>query len=138
MTAMGKKWWGDPTSPDFEEGKYIDPFDDAAITRPVGAVFSENDLIVLRTLFYPFSVRFGYAEPDPNGFKRNLKVIRSVLDDFFDFELALSEKLNILPESFKQMGYYKLLHGSLVDRWNVLTEFGEYPNMLSPLNISSD
>jgi len=62
MTAQGKKWWGDPTSPDYAKGSMSDPFSDSAITRKVGSIFSEHDQFILRTLFYPFSVRFGYVE----------------------------------------------------------------------------
>ena len=59
MTAQGKKWWGDPSSLDFEKDG-MDPFGKTSIKRKVGSIFNENDKFIMRTLFYPFSVRFGY------------------------------------------------------------------------------
>jgi hypothetical protein len=71
MTAQGKKWWGDPSSPDFlKDG--MEPFGKTSINRKVGIIFSENDQFILRTLFYPFSVRFGYAKENKEQFKNNL------------------------------------------------------------------
>ena len=72
MTAQGKKWWGDPSSPDFRE-QGNDPFEKSSINRKLGSVFSENDQFVLRTLFYPFSVRFGYVEENLEQFKKDLQ-----------------------------------------------------------------
>ena len=136
MTAQGKKWWGDPSSPDYQADEEMSPFGDSSIKRPVGTVFSEKDQLVLRTLFYPFSVRFGYIEPDPAGFKKNLKEIRPLLDDMLDFERVLSDRAKIDPALFKRRGSYLLLRAGLLDRWDVLNEFMDYPEMLSPLEIA--
>jgi tetratricopeptide (TPR) repeat protein len=137
-TAQGKKWWGDPSSPIYEESKSKSPFDDAPIRRAVGTIFSDQDQLILRTLFYPFSVRFGYREPDPVAFKKNLREIRPLLDDMLDFERAMSKNSGIDPTQFKRNGAYMLLRASLLDRWDVLEEFGDYPNMLTPLAIGRD
>ena len=61
MTAQGKKWWGDPSSRDFENDG-MNPFGKLAINRKVGSIFSEADQFILQTLFYPFSSSFGYVE----------------------------------------------------------------------------
>ena len=58
MTAQGKKWWGDPSSPDYKK-EGMSPFGKTSINRKLGSIFSENDQFILRTLFYPLSVRFG-------------------------------------------------------------------------------
>ena len=51
MTAQGKKWWGDPSSPDFlKDG--MEPFGKVSISRQVGLIFSENDQFILNTLFF--------------------------------------------------------------------------------------
>ena len=113
-------------------------FSEAPIRRAVGKIFSEKDQLVLRTLFYPFSVRFGYREPDPVGFNQNLKEIRPLLDDLLDFETVLSERLEIDPVHFKRSGYFRLFRSKLMDRWDVLNQFGDYPNMLTPLDIEGD
>jgi hypothetical protein len=136
MTAQGKKWWGDPTSPDYSKDKAMSPFDDAMTKRPVGTILSEKDQFVLGTLFYPFSVRFGYRESDPEQFQKDLKETRLLLDEMLDFERTMAERLNTDHGQFKRSGSYKLLHAGMVDRWNVLNEFGDYPHMLEPLSIA--
>jgi tetratricopeptide (TPR) repeat protein len=135
MTAQGKKWWGDPSSPDYANDTAMSPFDDVATKRPVGAIFSEKDQLVLRTLFYPFSVRFGYRDADPEQFQKDLKAIRPLLDDLLDFERTLADRLNTDPSEFKRNGMYQYFRAGLVDRWDVLDELGDYPRMLEPLAI---
>jgi len=137
MTAQGKKWWGDPTSPDYDDKEAMSPFGKVAIKRPVGTIFSENDQFVFRTLFYPFSVRFGYQEPDPIGFEKDLKAIRPLFDELLDFEKVMSEKLEIDVAQFKRSGSYLLLRAGFMDRWDVLNEFKDYPHLLSPLEITT-
>ena len=133
MTAQGKKWWGDPTSPDYDQKKEMSPFDDACFKRPTGYVFSERDCFLLETLFHPFSVRFGYQEDDPDRFKGNLKEARTMLEDLFDFEQNIIENTNGKPDEFRQSGDHLLLRATLTDRLDVLEEFGTYPHMLKPL-----
>ena len=53
----------------------MSPFEDSSIKKALGSVFSEKDQFILRTLFHPFSVRFGYIEEDMVGFKRDLQEI---------------------------------------------------------------
>ncbi len=135
MTAQGKKWWGDPSSPDYANNKTQSPFDESSVKRAVGSIFSETDQLVLGTLFYPFSVRFGYREPDQAGFKRDLNKIRPLLDGMLDFEKALAERTNRNHDSFKVDGPYRLLRASFLERWAVLDELGDYPHMLTPLDL---
>jgi hypothetical protein len=138
MTAQGKKWWGDPSSPDYDANKAMDPFDTTSIQRSVGSIFSKKDQFVLRTLFYPFSVRFGYREPDPVAFEKDLKEIRPLLDELLDFEKVMSEKSKIDPDQFKRGGHSLLLHAGLIDRWDILNEFKNYPHLLPPLKLTVD
>ena len=84
MTAQGKKWWGDPTSPDYSTDG-MNPFGKTSINRKIGSTFSDNDQFILRTLFYPFSVRFGYTKENEKQFKKDLKTIRPMIDKMFDF-----------------------------------------------------
>ena len=138
MTAQGKKWWGDPSSPDYDTNKAMDPFDRTSIQRSVGTIFSEQDQFVLETLFYPFSVRFGYREPDQAAFEKDLKEIRPLLDELLDCEKTMSEKAQTDPDKFKRNGICLLLHAGLIDRWDVLNKFKDYPYLLSPLKITVD
>ena len=138
MTAQGKKWWGDPSSPDYDANNAMDPFDTPSIQRSVGSIFSKKDQFVLRTLFYPFSVRFGYREADPVAFEKDLKEIRPLLDELLDFEKVMSERSKIDPDQFKRSGNCLLLHAGLIDRWDALNEFKNYPHLLSPLKLTAD
>jgi tetratricopeptide (TPR) repeat protein len=135
MTAQGKKWWGDPSSPHYDENKAMEPFGEDANNDKVGDVFSENDQFVLRTLFYPFSVRFGYQNADPVQFDKDLQEIRPRLEDMFDFEKAIIEKTGTDPATFKRQADYSLLRAGLLDRWEVLSSFKDYPHMLTPLAV---
>ena len=138
MTARGKKWWGDPSSPDYDPGKEMTLFDEKSINRQVGEIFSDRDQLVLRTLFYPFSVRFGYREPNPVEFEKDLEEIRPLFDEMMDFEIAMSKRLKVDHARFKRSAAYNLLRASFTHRWEVLNKFKEYPNMISPLEIATE
>jgi tetratricopeptide (TPR) repeat protein len=135
MTAQGKQWWGDPTSPDYGK-EAMSPFGDSSIKRSVGSIFSEQDQFILRTLFYPFSVRFGYVAENIAGFKADLQAIKFLLNEPFDFERQLAELSDISIETFLKSGSSKYFRAGLHDRWEVLEECHDYPHMLKPLTIS--
>jgi tetratricopeptide (TPR) repeat protein len=135
MTAQGKKWWGDPESPDYSKDG-MEPFGTTSIRRKVGSVFTENDKFILGTLFYPFSVRYGYVEENLEQFKADLKAIRPMLDKMFDFEKTMSKRTQVNAEQFMKSGSYLYLRSGLIERWNVLAKFHTYPNMIKPLNIN--
>ena len=136
MTAQGKKWWGDPTSPDFKKDG-MDPFGKTSINRKVGSIFSEKDQFILHTLYYPFSVRFGYAQENLEQFKVDLQIIRPMLDQMLDFEKTLAKRTQVDPKQFMKSCSYLYLRSGLVERWNTLNEFHTYPNMIEPLRIGS-
>ena len=136
MTAQGKKWWGDPTSIDYAKDG-MDPFGKTSIRRSVGAIFSEKDQFVLQTLFYPFSARFGYIEENQKQFKTDLKAVRPMLDQMFDFEKTIVEQTNSDPEKFMKSGPYLYLRSGLIERWETLNKYGTYPNMITPLEVNS-
>jgi hypothetical protein len=134
MTAQGKKWWGDPSSPDFlKDG--MEPFGKTSINRKIGTIFSESDQFILRTLFYPFSVRFGYAKENKEQFKNDLETIRPMLDSLFDFEKTMVAETEADPEQFMKSGTYLYLRSGLIERWDTLSKFGTYPNMIRTLEI---
>jgi tetratricopeptide (TPR) repeat protein len=135
MTAQGKKWWGDPVSPDYNKDG-MEPFGKTSIRRKVGSVFDENDQFILHTLFYPFSVQFGYVEENLEQFKANLKTIRPMLDEMFGFEKIMSEHTQVDAEQFMKSGSYLYLRSGLIERWNLLAKLHTYPNMIKPLDIS--
>ena len=113
----------------------MSPFYKSSIRRATGAIFGEKDQLVLRTLFYPFSVRFGYAKPDSVKFEKNLTEIRPLFDDMLDFEKVMSERSKIDQAQFKRSAAYVLLRASFMDRWDVLNEIGDYSHMLEPMSV---
>ena len=134
MTAQGKKWWGDPTSPDYKKDG-MNPFGKTSINRKIGLIFSKNDQFILRTLFYPFSVRFNYVEENLEQFKKDLQKIRPMLDQMFDFERKLAQQTKMNTEKFMKSGSYLYLRSGMIERWNTLNKLHTYPNMLALLNI---
>ena len=80
MTAQGKKWWGDMST------KNQPAFGEVNKSK-VGNIFSNNDRFIF-TLFYPFSVAFGYEEENLKKFKSNSCKIRPMLNEI-DFEESI-------------------------------------------------
>ncbi len=135
MTMQGKKWWGDPTSPDYlKDG--MKPFGQTSIERKIGLVFTKRDQLILKTLFYPFNVRFGYIKEDAEQFKKDLKTIRPMLDELFDFEKTIIDKTKVCNEDFMKSGSYLCFRSILIERWNLLNKHYTYKNMVRPLNIN--
>ena len=134
MTAQGKKWWGDPSSVDYSEAG-MSPFDDKSIRRQIGSIFSDRDQFILRTFFYPFSVKFGYVDEDIAGFRRDLIAVKPMLEELFDFEKQIASDRGIDLDMYKKSVSYLYLRAGLLDRWKVLDEFSDYPHMLTPLKI---
>lgn len=135
MTARGEKWWGDPTSPDYDSQKEMSPFDDVCLKRKPGSIFSEQDRFLLETLYYPFSVRFGYREENQAEFKSSLKQARGLLSGLLDFEKKIIEQSGLNSDRLRQSEDFLTFRAALTDRLDVLEAFGTYPHMLAPLRI---
>ena len=135
MTAQGKKWWGNPASPDYSKDG-MNPFGKVSINRKLGLILSENDQFILRTLFYPFSVRFGYVVESLDQFKLDLEVVRPMIDQVFDFEKKMANKIGVDLGSFTKSGSYLYLRSQLLERWKILSKYHTYPNMIEPLKIN--
>ena len=132
MTAQGKRWWGDPSSPDFEKDG-MDPFGQTSIKRKAGSIFSVDDQFILSTLFYPFSVQFGYIKENEKQFIVDLQNIRHMLDNMFDFEKTIAERTAVDCQSFKKLGSFLYLRKALIERWEILNKRQTYPNIINPL-----
>ena len=134
MTAQGKKWWGDPSSPDFEKDG-MNPFGKSSVNREIGTIFSERDQFTLKTLFYPFSQRFGYVKENPKQFSSDLDAIRPMFYELFDFEKKIIARTKADIEKFQKSGSYLFFRSGLIERWNTLNKFHTYPNMITPLRF---
>ena len=135
MTMQGKRWWGDPSSPDYKSDG-MNPFGNKSINRKTGAIFSENDKFILNTLFYPFCVQFGYINENLEKFKMDLHKVKPMINEIFDFEKSIIDHTNQDLQSFIKSGPYIYLRSILKDRLNVLNKFYTYPNMIKPLEIN--
>ena len=113
----------------------MEPFGKTSIKRKIGSIFGENDQFILRTLFYPFSLRFGYTEKNEAQFQKDLQKIRPMINEMFDFEKAIVAETETDPELFMKSGSYLYFRSCLIERLNTLTKFGTYPNMINPLKI---
>jgi hypothetical protein len=59
-----------------------------------------------------------------------------MLDEMFGFEITMAERTQVHAEQFIKSGSYLYLRSGLIDRWNVLSKFHTYPNMIKPLKIN--
>ena len=125
---------GDPSSQDYAKDG-MEAFGKTSIKRKLGSIFSKNDQFILRTLFYPFSVRFGYREENTEQFKVDLQIIRPMIDEMFDFEKKITHRSQVSNEELRNSGIYLYLRSSLIERWNTLNQFHTYLNMIEPLKI---
>ncbi len=132
QTALGRKWWGDPSGLDYARAKGGSPFAKASLDYPPGRVFSERDLLVLTTLLEPFRVHAGYAAADASAFEANLQRIRPLLDQPMDFERRLFEAAAGPDDPTRQVAY-RHFHGFLIARWTQLAGQTEPEPMITLL-----
>ena len=69
--------------------------------------------------------------------ENDLKKIRPLLDELFDFEKEIINRTNASPEDFQKSGSYLYLRSGLIERWNTLNEQHTYPDMINPLIIEN-
>jgi tetratricopeptide (TPR) repeat protein len=132
-TMQGLRWWGDPGSVRLKKKDPFAKMDDDPTARKVGSIFSETDQRVLETLFYPFSRRFGYTPEDPEGFAANLKTIRPLLDEPFDFEKCYAAAFPQEMVPLRQNHFCIYLRRLLVIRWETLMAAKAYQGLLNPV-----
>ena len=58
-----------------------------------------------------------------------------MLDELFDFEKGIAEKMHMSFEKLIGSGSYLYLRSGLIERWNTLTKYQTYPKMIRPLKI---
>ena len=129
MTMMEKRWWGDPSSPDYRVDG-MEPFGTSSIMRQKTNFFNKQDREVLETLFFPFSRAFGYATITEEEFRINLESLPQKLDNLFAFEVRFLDSKPLTENDLRQMGYFKYFRAELLNKWKVLSEYGTYPNLI--------
>jgi len=132
-SMQGLKWWGDPSSSLYGKTQTeYDPANDPTEMK-VGSFFSDHDQLVLQTLFYPLSARFGYVEADEVRFRKDLEEIRPYLEKPLDFETKLSADFPASYPELEETESFKSLHAVLLGLWSLLDEQGTYPHMMEVL-----
>jgi len=130
-TMQGLKWWGDPSSTLYGRTQSNDSYSDDPIKKNLGELFSETDQMILQTLFYPLSARFGYVDEDQKSFTENLKKIKLLIEKPLDFEISLSAHFSSDYPNLEATGAFRSLHASFQSCWQILNEYGTYPNMVN-------
>lgn len=99
MTVFGKKWWGDPASPDYlKDG--MNAFGKSSINRKM-QFFTKSDFDKLSVIFYPISEFLGYCERDDGSYLQQASLIKEDLEGYFDFEKTFARENNLPLESLK-------------------------------------
>jgi len=132
-TMQGLKWWGDPSSKLFGRTHDTESWEDDPIETPAGVFFSAKDQLILGTLFYPLSARFGYVEENDRQFKKDLQKVLALLDQPLDFEMKLAKTFPRGYPNLKKTAPFKSFHTVLMGAWRTLDEFGTYPCLLKSL-----
>jgi hypothetical protein len=78
---------------------------------------------------------FDYVEANQVKFENNLKEIRPMIDEIFNFEQILAESMQMNSRAFANSESFLYLRSGLIERWNTLNEFQTYPGMIKPLKI---
>lgn len=121
MTVVGKKWWGDPSSPNYASDG-MKPFGLSPITQKVGTFFSSNDQEKLKILFYEMRKICGYADlSESKVVASKLKDIEASIDTLFDFEVDLMLRMGLTEEQFKSQGAFSYFRSMLQYRCNAFT-----------------
>ena len=129
MTVMGKRWWGDPTSPDYRVDG-MEPFGTTSIMRETTDFFNKQDREILETLFFPFSSAFEYTTKSEAEFINDLKLLPTKIDNLFAFERRFLDARPFDENELRQMGYFRYLRAEMLNKWKVLSEYGTYPNLI--------
>ena len=124
----GLDYWG----PDSSSGP-VKGFDPASITYAKGRFFSDKDISILETLFWPFMQQYFYTQLPEKKFKAELNRIEPLIKQPFDFEKRLYKdiKHNSLP--LEELTPYKIFHGTLETVWDRLHKDPSFQQFILPL-----
>lgn len=130
-TMQGLEWWGEPGGSMHGKKDQWCPIDPAG--RRGKGILSDRDRRILGALFDPFRRLYGYADDAPDRLASELRAIRPMIEEPFDFERPLFEKSPALGADPTRHGMYRVLRAVIRARWRTLDEQGTYPDLLPPL-----
>ena len=126
MTMSGKRWWGDPTSPDYQTDG-MEPFSLTPTFKEVGVVFSLKDQKKLKSLFFSIRDFCGYLDQGEKS-KINLQIdqIEKNIEKLFDFEVVLMRELGLTELEFKAQGSFWYLRSVMKSTCYTLKNHSEH------------
>ena len=124
----GLDYWGPNSASGLVKG-----FDPASIKYAKGRFFSDKDIFVLETLFWPFMRQYSYTENSEEQFKIELDRIEPLIKQPFDFEKQLYKDLNNNSLPLQELTPYKIFHGTLEFVWDRLRKDPCFQQSIIPL-----
>ena len=111
----------------------ISGFDTRSIDIKIGRFFSNRDIEILETLFWPFMKLYGYTEVSEKDFRQNLKKIKPLINEPLDIEVNYFSNFENNNINIKETSSYKLLHQNLMNAWNTLDHNMTYPYLIKKI-----
>jgi len=130
-TFQGLTYWG-PYSP---LNPQIKGFDPKSIRRKTGIIFSNKDIWIFSTLFYYFRTHYGYQDKDEKTFRTDLRKIRDLLDEPFDFEYQWVQKQSNGIWKPQDLFPFQVLRNKIKSIWQLVDQqktFYGMPNLITP------
>ena len=112
----------------------ITGFDTRSIDVPLGRVFSSRDIEIIETLYWPFMKMYGYTKISEKKFLKNISKIRPYLDEPFQFEIDIYNKLPEDKPEIAKITQFNHVHKYLIKIWDILNENKTYPNLIKPID----
>jgi len=126
----GLKYWGT-----LSVSGPVDGFSDKNLRQSRGRVFGERDILILETLLWPFSRRYGYTSWGPDEFRARLADIRPWLDQPLEFETVNHAGLRHPAPPLDGVPAYRRLHAFLQAHWTLLDRDGDCRGIPEPLPL---
>ena len=111
----------------------ISGFDTRSIDIKIGRFFSNLDIEILETLFWPFMKLYGYTEVSEKDFHQNLKKIKPLINEPLDIEVNYFSNFENNNINIKETSSFKLLHQNLMNAWNTLDQSMTYPYLIKKI-----
>ena len=74
-------------------------------------------------------------DEDASKFEKDLKSIRPMIDEMFDFEKKIAQNTKVNYENFCATSYFSYFRTVLTGRWELLNNSNTYQDMIRPLSI---
>ena len=111
----------------------ITGFDTRSIDVYKGRFFGKKDILILETLLWPFLRSYGYSTILESEFSENLRKIKPMLFEPFEFEISISEYLGLEISQIKETDQFKRFRRFIIPVYESLNNSNKYPEIIKPL-----